>query len=61
MRIAFQGKKAVLFINDQKPPSFIVTKMVGTSKKGSIAKENNGWPMCLKTMRYAVHVIFEIM
>lgn len=37
VRIEFQGEKAVLYINNQKSPSFIVTKMLGTSKKGSIA------------------------
>lgn len=37
VRIDFQDEKAVLYINNQKSPSFIVTKMLGTSKKGSIA------------------------
>ena len=37
VRIEFQGEKAVLYINNQKSPSFIVTKMLGTSKTGSIA------------------------
>jgi hypothetical protein len=37
VRIEFQNEKAVLYINNQKSPSFIVTKMLGTSKKGSIA------------------------
>jgi hypothetical protein len=37
VRIEFQDEKAVLYINKQKSPSFIVTKMLGTSKKGSIA------------------------
>lgn len=37
VRIDFQGKKADLYINNQKFPSFIVTEMLGTSKKGSIA------------------------
>lgn len=37
VRIEFQDEKAVLYINNQKSPSFIVTKMLGTSKKGSIA------------------------
>ena len=37
VRIEFQDEKAVLYINNQKPPSFIVTKMLGTSKTGSIA------------------------
>jgi hypothetical protein len=37
VRIEFQDEKAVLYINNQKSPSFIVKKMLGTSKKGSIA------------------------
>jgi hypothetical protein len=37
VRIEFQNEEAVLYINNQKSPSFIVTKMLGTSKKGSIA------------------------
>ena len=37
VHIEFQDEKAVLYINNQKSPSFIVTKMLGTSKKGSIA------------------------
>ncbi len=37
VRIEFQDEKAVLYINNQKSPSFIVTKMLGTSKTGSIA------------------------
>nr|WP_315161492.1 hypothetical protein [uncultured Flavobacterium sp.] len=37
VRIELQDEKAVLYINNQKSPSFIVTKMLGTSKKGSIA------------------------
>lgn len=37
VRIEFQDEKATLYINNQKSPSFIVTKMLGTSKKGSIA------------------------
>lgn len=37
VHIEFQHEKAVLYINNQKSPSFIVTKMLGTSKKGSIA------------------------
>ena len=37
VRIELQDKKAVLYINNQKSPSFIVTKMLGTSKTGSIA------------------------
>ncbi|WP_367756162.1 hypothetical protein [Flavobacterium sp. WC2430] len=37
VRIEFQDEKAVLYINNQKSPSFIVTKMLGTSKAGSIA------------------------
>ncbi len=37
VRIEFQGEKAVLYINNQKSPSFIVNKMLGTSKTGSIA------------------------
>ncbi|MFV8341308.1 hypothetical protein [Flavobacterium sp. XS2P39] len=36
VRIELQGGKAVLYINNQKSPSFIVAKMLGTSKKGSI-------------------------
>ena len=37
VRIEFQDEKAVLYINNQKSPSFIVNKMLGTSKTGSIA------------------------
>jgi hypothetical protein len=37
VRIEFQDEKAVLYINNQKSPSFIVNKMLGTSKRGSIA------------------------
>ena len=37
VRIELQDEKAVLYINNQKSPSFIVTKMLGTSKTGSIA------------------------
>jgi hypothetical protein len=37
VRIEFQGEKAALYINNQKSPSFIVTKMLGTAKTGSIA------------------------
>ncbi|MFV5690728.1 hypothetical protein ACM55K_01745 [Flavobacterium sp. LT1R49] len=37
VRIEFQNEKAFLYINNQKSPSFIVTKMLGTSNKGSIA------------------------
>ncbi|MDO8317156.1 MAG: hypothetical protein Q7T12_06510 [Flavobacterium sp.] len=37
VRMEFQDEKTVLYINNQKSPSFIVTKMLGTSKKGSIA------------------------
>jgi hypothetical protein len=37
VRIEFQDEKASLYINNQKSPSFIVTKMLGTSKKGSVA------------------------
>jgi len=36
MRIEFEGKKALLYINDQKHPSFIVQEMKGNSKSGSI-------------------------
>ncbi|MNF02560.1 hypothetical protein D3C80_2017220 [compost metagenome] len=34
----FQGEKAVVYINNQRFPSFIVNKMLGTSKTGSIAR-----------------------
>lgn len=37
VRIEFQDEKAALYINNQKSPSFIVSKMLGSSKKGSIA------------------------
>jgi hypothetical protein len=37
VRIEFQDEKAVLYINNQKSPSFVVNKMLGTSKTGSIA------------------------
>ena len=32
-----EGEKAVLYINNQKTPSFLVQKMLGTSKNGSVA------------------------
>lgn len=37
VRMEFQEEKALLYINNQKSPSFIVNKMLGASKKGSIA------------------------
>ena len=37
MRVEIEGEKAVLYINNQKAPSFLVQKMLGTSKKGSVA------------------------
>lgn len=37
MRVEIEGEKAVLYINNQKVPSFLVQKMLGTSKKGSVA------------------------
>ena len=37
MRIEFEGEKVSLYINNQKTPSFLVQKMLGTSKKGSVA------------------------
>ena len=37
MRVEIEGEKAVLYINNQKTPSFLVQKMLGTSKKGSVA------------------------
>lgn len=37
MRIEFEGEKVSLYINNQKAPSFLVQKMLGTSKKGSVA------------------------
>jgi hypothetical protein len=37
MRIEFEDEKATLYINNQKAPSFLVQKMLGNSKKGSIA------------------------
>lgn len=36
LRIEVKDKKAVLFINDQKHPSFIVNEMLGNSESGSI-------------------------
>lgn len=36
MRIEFEGKKANLYLNNQKYPSFIVSEMKGNSKSGSI-------------------------
>jgi hypothetical protein len=35
-RIEVKHKKATLYINDQKHPSFVVSEMKGTSKEGSI-------------------------
>lgn len=37
MRIEFEGEKVSLYINNQKTPSFLVQKMLGTFKKGSVA------------------------
>ncbi|WP_296686118.1 hypothetical protein [Flavobacterium sp.] len=37
MRVEIEGEKAVLYINNQKTPSFLVQKMLGTSKNGSVA------------------------
>lgn len=37
MRVEIEGEKAVLYINNQKVPSFLVQKMLGTFKKGSVA------------------------
>ncbi len=37
MRIEVHGKKATLYLNDQKYPSFIVNEMKGNSASGSIA------------------------
>lgn len=37
MRIEFEGEKVSFYINNQKTPSFLVQKMLGTSKKGSVA------------------------
>ena len=37
MRVEIEGEKAVLYINNQKAPSFLVQKMLGISKKGSVA------------------------
>lgn len=37
MRIEFEDEKATLYINNQKAPSFLVQKMLGNSKKGSVA------------------------
>lgn len=37
MRIEFEGKKARLYLNDQKFPSFIVNEMKGKMESGSIA------------------------
>ncbi|MFM1963026.1 MAG: hypothetical protein RLZZ172_1871 [Bacteroidota bacterium] len=36
IRIEFHGEKAQLYINNQKSPNFIVNKMLGKSKNGSI-------------------------
>jgi hypothetical protein len=36
MRIEFEGKRAALYLNDQKYPSFIVNEMKGKSASGSI-------------------------
>lgn len=36
MRIEFAGKRAALYLNDQKYPSFIVNEMKGSSASGSI-------------------------
>lgn len=36
VRIDFQDKKATLYLNNHKSPSFIVTKILGISNKGSI-------------------------
>lgn len=36
VRIEFYGEKAQLYINNQKSPNFIVNKMLGKSKNGSI-------------------------
>lgn len=36
MRIEFAGKRAALYLNDQKYPSFIVNEMKGSSVSGSI-------------------------
>lgn len=36
MRIEFEGKRAALYLNDQKYPSFIVNEMKGKSESGSI-------------------------
>lgn len=36
MRIEFKDRKATLYLNNQKSPSFIVSEMKGSSKSGSI-------------------------
>jgi hypothetical protein len=36
VRIEFDGEKALLYINNQKSPNFIVNKMLGKSKHGSV-------------------------
>jgi hypothetical protein len=36
MRIEFDGKRATLYLNDQRYPSFIVNEMKGKSGTGSI-------------------------
>jgi len=36
MRVEFAGRSAVLYLNDKKHPSFIVSDMKGSSESGSI-------------------------
>jgi hypothetical protein len=35
MRIEFHGRRAALYLNDQRNPSFIVNEMKGESESGS--------------------------
>ena len=37
MRVEIEGERSLLYVNNQKAPSFLVQKMLGTSKKGSVA------------------------
>ena len=36
MRIEFHGRRAVLYLNDQRHASFVVSEMKGTSASGSV-------------------------
>lgn len=56
MRIEFKGKKATLYLNNQKYPSFIVNEMKGNTESGSIALwvdiGTEGYFKDLKVKRY---------